>query len=399
MNSKQLVKELNVGLRHVQKLTARAKDSCTHVVEYGNKRYTIAVIEGVGGCGKVYEYEKVVTLSCKPKRRVSSGFNINPRDLPVFSNINKPTSTERLDLVRFINTTRHPISHIAQFYYSIYDTTASPLSLSSKFKRWVKLFKKQDASALNDKHSSKEFKTDLNLVEQAIVAMATKHYTNAFSEYCLIYADKHDLNVDFRNLGADISESSFKRSVHYPFKIKLLLKDYLHLSMEYAFTYAEPSFGRKWAYANEQWKIDATPLDIMCKVPHIGGVRDYTNKIISDNYHLVHPQLIAIVDNKTGARVSAVFQSSNTYSNLRLLYKAFQKLGIPEVIKGDNGADYVSEHIQGVLEYLSINYIRTGKAKGDQKAKLSVYLEVCGTVLLLKVWQVLLATMSTNVSI
>ena len=367
MNSQQLSEELGVSPQYLRLITKKALDKGIHSFERGYDTFSIAIVSNT--TGKAYTYKRIATLSHKPKRRVSSDFNINPNDLPTFVDFDKPTAKERLDLVQFINTTRHPISHIAQLYCSKCNSKTSKSSITAKFKRWIKLFKEKGASALQDNRGGKDFKADLELVTEVLYATGTKHYKTIYSDYCQTYAQRNNLTVNLRNLSADISESAFNRSARHVLKNNQLLREFKRIGQD-AFVYAEPSFGREWEYANEQWEIDATPLDIMCKVPHTDGVRDYTNKTASDNYHLVRPQLIAIIDNKTGARVSAVFQSSNTYSNLRLLYKAFKKLGVPETIKGDNGADYVSEHMQGVLEELGINYIRTGKARGDQKGKI-----------------------------
>jgi hypothetical protein len=60
----------------------------------------------------------------------------------------------------------------------------------------------------------------------------------------------------------------------------------------------------------------------------------------------------------------------NSYSDVRLLRKAISHLGMPEIIKGDNGKDYVSNHFQNVLGSLGIAYWAATPYKGAEKGKI-----------------------------
>ncbi len=115
-----------------------------------------------------------------------------------------------------------------------------------------------------------------------------------------------------------------------------------------------PAFGdmrEKALYANHYWEIDSTKLDALAK----DGSGESTWNLIS------------ISDIKTGMKVLTVAKTSNSNAIAELLYKAFKKLGIPENIVTDNGKDYLSKHITGLLSKLGINQVRTEPFAGEQK--------------------------------
>lgn len=115
-----------------------------------------------------------------------------------------------------------------------------------------------------------------------------------------------------------------------------------------------PAFGdmrEKALYANHYWEIDSTKLDAFAK----DGSGEGTWSLIS------------ISDIKTGMKVLTIAKTSNSNSIAELLYKAFNKLGIPENIVTDNGKDYLSNHITGLFKKLGINQVRTEPFAGEQK--------------------------------
>lgn len=370
LDCKEISQQLAVGERHLQNLTKKANDAGLSCITCKGEQFTFSKVAGIGGRGWVYSYEAIINQAQKPKRKVCNVVALNPTALPTFADLNKPTTDEKLAIVSFYNVSKHPLSHIVKALIIENRSNLKPSSLQAKIKRWIKAFKEQGRSGLEDKRGGKAFKADLNLIEQAILGAGSVHDITAFTFYCSLYAKKHNLAMNYRAPVADISESAFRRTANHVINNSSLVKEYLRLGQD-AFIYAEPSVGRQWDYPNEQWEVDATPCDIMAKVPvSKAGIRDYWNLEASEDYHLVRMQIIGIIDNFSGATVYALFESSNSYANARLLYKAFEMLGMPETIKGDNGADYVSAHLQSVLVDLGINYIATGKARGDEKGKI-----------------------------
>lgn len=115
-----------------------------------------------------------------------------------------------------------------------------------------------------------------------------------------------------------------------------------------------PAFGdarEKALYANHYWEIDSTQLDAF----GVLGNKESTW------------QLISISDIKTAMKVVGVVKHSNAVAISELLYKAFNKLGIPEHIVTDNGKDYLSKHLEQLMEEWGIKHVRTAPFSGDQK--------------------------------
>ncbi len=377
MNSIELSNSLRVTPQYVQLVTKKAIDKGVPVVNIRGEKYLYSLVEGIGGRGKVYSYTPIRKLKVarKPKRKITNPrARLNPNDLPQVQNLDKPTVEEKIAIVSFCNVSIIPLGHIAKAYVLNHNSEIKVTSLTAKFKRWIKIFKTQGKNGLIDKRGGKDFKADLDLVRDTIYQSGNKHYTSQYHCYCFNYAKKHNLATNMKNPTADISYSAFVRSCEYIIKTDQHVRDFLKIGMD-AFTYAEPSFGSKWDYSNQQWEIGATKKDILVKVPvkqisKNKAIRDYSHTNPSEDYQLVRMQIIGIIDNFSGATVYELFQSSNSYSNIRLLLKAFKKLGMPEVIKGDNGRDYVSKHFQDVVLDLGINYINTPLARGDKKGKI-----------------------------
>lgn len=118
-----------------------------------------------------------------------------------------------------------------------------------------------------------------------------------------------------------------------------------------------PAFGdmrAKALYANHYWEIDSTQLDAFAK--------NHENSEIETTWNI-----IAISDVKTAMKVVGFVKNSNSQGIAELLYKAFNKLGMPEYMVTDNGKDYLSNHIIGLLERFGIGHVRTAPYSGEEK--------------------------------
>lgn len=116
-----------------------------------------------------------------------------------------------------------------------------------------------------------------------------------------------------------------------------------------------PAFGdmrAKALYANHYWEIDSTKLDAFVN----------SNTETETTY-----SLISISDIKSGMKVIGIVKNSNSQGIAELLYKAFNKLGIPENIVTDNGKDYLSKHTTKMLELWGIKQIKTAPYSGEEK--------------------------------
>ncbi len=304
MLSKDVSAKAGISDRHVRNLTQKAIGANKKIISCKGESFSFTKVAGIGGRGWVYSYTPITMQPTKkPKRKVCRNFDIDLTSLPAIKDLNKPTTDEKIALIAFYNTSKHPLGHIVKALIMNHNADIKPDSLQAKVKRWIKTFKEKGRAGLEDKRGGKAFKADLDLVEFCLFGAGTRHYTSAYLFYCHQYALRHGTTFNIRAPKADISSSTFYRTAKHIAKQHNLLKEFLHIGFD-CFTYAEPSIGREWQYPNEQWEVDATPNDMMVKVPvDENGVRNYWLKEPTENYHLVRPQIIGIIDNKSGATV------------------------------------------------------------------------------------------------
>lgn len=367
-----------VSKQYIRKLTKAAVVAGISFINCKGEQFTFCKVAGIGGRGWVYAYDQVIKTANKPKRKVNPNLAINPNHVPTFVDFNRPTCEEKKAIVAFYNTTDHPLSHIAKVLIIEYKLDVKPTSVITKIDRWVKAFKEKGIAGLEDKRGGKNFKADLDLVRTAIYGAGSRHYKSQFSFYCHAYAAKHNVAFDYGKPAADISESAFMRSVKHLVKTDNLIKEWLNLGKE-TFN-QQPSFGNVFIYPCQQWEVDATPADIMVRIPlDKNGIKDFSSRDVDAEFEVVdlsnknktstqsRVSLVRVIDNFSKASVHMVVESSNSYANARLLYKAFKVLGKAEIIRSDQGSDYISDHLQGVILELAIESIILPPARGDKK--------------------------------
>ncbi|ECC0616446.1 transposase family protein, partial [Campylobacter coli] len=105
---------------------------------------------------------------------------------------------------------------------------------------------------------------------------------------------------------------------------------------------------------NMCWQIDSSPADVI--------VRD------DETLEPFRPHILSVVDVFSGMGVATLVGKSNSLSLTRLLWKAIDKFGKPDMIKGDNGKDYLSKDFQSLLDSLNISYDAAIAYAGEQKA-------------------------------
>lgn len=105
---------------------------------------------------------------------------------------------------------------------------------------------------------------------------------------------------------------------------------------------------------NMYWQIDSSPADFI--------IRD------DETLEPFRPHILSVVDVFRGMGVATLVSKSNSLSLTRLLWKAIDKFGKPDMIKGDNGKDYLSKDFQSLLDGLNITYDVAIAYAGEQKA-------------------------------
>lgn len=118
-------------------------------------------------------------------------------------------------------------------------------------------------------------------------------------------------------------------------------------------------------YPNQEWQVDATRFDFMCKVTDAQG-----------NITIARKNLTAVIDTYTKNAVWMLSDSLDSYAQVRVLFKAIGKMGKPEVILSDNGRDYASEHYRRVLGELGIAQRFAQVGQGRQKGAIERFFGV-----------------------
>jgi len=366
LSSKEVAKLLSCSTRSVQLSTKKALNNGLKVININNETFTFNLESNK--YGKSYIYETLTDKKIlKLKKRRASNCKIAINELPKV-NLEKPTIYDKKAVIDFYKTQKSSLKAVAQAYNIVFDNKYNVMSLERKFRRWCEAFKLQGINALEDKRGLKKAsKCEHNLFLKSLVKNANiKTY---FARYCFFWCEKNNKEYDIYNPTSNISYNGFKSYLNRhknDLEVSAILKgkDFLDDIV--------PTFNNAKSvdYANEQWQIDSTKIDIMAKVPIIDGEIDYFSKTRSSKYALERFTLVGVVDLYSGARVYELFHTGNSYSNVRLLKKAALNMGIPEVIKGDNGKDYISEHFQNVLGHLGITYWASTPYKGAEKGKI-----------------------------
>lgn len=117
---------------------------------------------------------------------------------------------------------------------------------------------------------------------------------------------------------------------------------------------AYPVGRRDIIYPNQEWQADATKFDFMVKASD-GSIKRLNYTIIIDSF--------------SGAIVGRLTDTLNSYDQTRVLYDAVSKMGLPQVMRLDNGKDYTSEHYQSVLGLNECGVSFADVGQGRQKGK------------------------------
>lgn len=364
MTSKEVASLIGCDITTIQKSTKKALENGLKTIEIKGLTFAFELVSN--SFGKSYVYTKLEEELAAKKKRVSNSIIVGS-ELPKID-LEKPSVEDKKELITFYKKSKSSLQTIAQAYNIVFDNKYNVMSLERKFRRWTEAFNKHGIKALEDKRGSNSVsKIDHELFLKSLVK--NSGVMTYYSRYCYFWNMKNKKEHDIFNPSSNISYSGFKEYLNKHKKdlevVALLRgKDYLNDIV--------PTFNnvKSVDYANEQWQIDSTTIDIMAKVPVIDGVADYFSKTKSDEYILERFTLIGVVDLYSGARVYELFHRGNSYSIIRLLRKALLKLGTPELIKGDNGKDYMSKHFQATLEHLGIVYWNSTPYKGSEKGKI-----------------------------
>lgn len=97
----------------------------------------------------------------------------------------------------------------------------------------------------------------------------------------------------------------------------------------------------------QQWEMDSTPTDVM---------------LIDGRY-----TILGVIDVWSRRLKLLVSKTSKSLMVAALIRDAMLKWGVPECIKTDNGTDYTSKHVVGILQALEIEHVLCPPFRGDKK--------------------------------
>ena len=136
-------------------------------------------------------------------------------------------------------------------------------------------------------------------------------------------------------------------------------------SLEYTLTiygtdktdsYKEPAYGMQrdlYTLPNQLWQIDSSPLDAI---------------VLDKDGKQIRPSILSVIDVYSGRNVAYLSETSDSNAVIRLMWKAFEAMGKPQAIQFDNGKDYLSNKVQGLVDGLGIKFVRSAAYKGKAKA-------------------------------
>lgn len=276
-------------------------------------------------------------LNLEPLSTDSKALNLDDKGSK-FSHIKTLNEKQKLEVIAYAK--KYSVKKAKKFF-----------GISDKnIYRWLKEFENGGIKEIKDRRG-KRIKADLILIKQAILSIGNAHKSSWWMEYVRRFCLTNNLEFNAFNLEADISKSTFYRHANKLIKKDADIRNFLRGGLD-TLSDMNLSVKREYLVENEEWQIDATSFDFMC---------------LNENNEPQRYTAIGMVDAKSGKRVYELADSPNSYANVRLLKKAFIKMGRPGYIKGDNGKDYVGSHFQGVLARLGVSYIAAAPFKGAQK--------------------------------
>ncbi|WP_163566284.1 integrase catalytic domain-containing protein, partial [Helicobacter suis] len=124
---------------------------------------------------------------------------------------------------------------------------------------------------------------------------------------------------------------------------------------------------RPKSYLNEEWQVDSTKMDFMVKI---------SDPSAKKGYRVARKNLSAVIDTCSGAAYAELIDTNNSNAQVRVLFNAMNRMGIPDKVRCDNGTDYASKHYQNFLHSCKIACHKTLPFEGRQKGTIERFFGV-----------------------
>lgn len=360
MTSRELASTLGCTEQNIQKHTKKAVEASRGYITLGGVDYPFVVSSGVHG--KAYSYETPETLATPRKRRVNA---LKLEDFAKIKHIDitlgKTKVEDKLLIIALLRASNCSIEAIVKslvaHHYSDEFDAKKVKSTVKKITRWVEAFKSAGKKALEDKRGNNgEFRVlDEALLRESIINAMKNTNRTGFEAVHRYYSSKlaHEKGLKIFDCEKVCSYSSIVSGVRKVLKGDAYLKDFVNKGWD-ALLQAYPVGLRDVVYPNQEWQVDATKFDFMVKTA--------SGEIKRLNYTIA-------IDVFTGAFVGRFTDTLNSYDQVFTLLDGVEKMGLPELVKLDNGRDYTSEHYQATLELMGAGVSFAKVGQGRQKGK------------------------------
>jgi transposase InsO family protein len=210
----------------------------------------------------------------------------------------------------------------------------------SALRTWARAVRKDGVAALEDKRGRK-----LGTGQIENDARLRAYIIKTFAERGGLLTAEHYVKAVRRDLGQEVSKrtmQAFLKSLRD--SDNPLLQAFVDPDGHRS--HFKPAFGslsRAIVRLNQRWEIDATRADAMCLVPDINGGMIRRRCAIT-----------ALIDVTSRRAMCLVADQGRAIGTMALLRRAILKWGLPEVLKADNGKDFVAASVLRFCRSLDI---------------------------------------------
>jgi hypothetical protein len=276
----------------------------------------------------------------------------------------KPTENDKAALVESYETLKREgrtLKTILGMFAYRYGLTIRKSTLYD----WRTRFADGGLKTLVDRRGGNRKNIDDECLAAALKNSAGAHYTTALKEYKLALRVKYEDNPKALTAIAPITQSGFNRAAKRLIKEGGVVSLLLRGGKDRAVRELSPSVPREKVARGYEYQMDATKLDYA--VVKTIRVWDDTLNRLTETTKVTRATMIVIVDHYSSRFVAGLYDSPNSYANVRLLKKAILTMGAPRILRMDNGSDYKSKHFQDAVRELGIIAQFGRKYRGDDK--------------------------------
>lgn len=233
---------------------------------------------------------------------------------------------------------------------------------------WQRKYKAQGLSGLSDKRGIAKLGTTSlpQWAQEEVIKMwrvMGSGYLNRMQLWRELHIIAHTYVVGYsykkflkREIEPLFSFNTMNRFLDSYFKANSLEYTLITYGADKTDSYKEPSYGMQrdlYTLPNQLWQIDSSPLDAI---------------VLDRDGKQIRPSILSVIDVHSGRSVAYLSETSDSNAVVRLMWKAFESMGKPEAIQFDNGKDYLSKQVQGLVDGLGIRFVRSAAYKGKAKA-------------------------------